>query len=68
MDIQRLPDHVYEIATLPVSKNGLGVFDARANAFALFVVPMARAICYATIRIDLGHKCVKLSTYLQSLY
>eukprot|EP00957_Ditylum_brightwellii_P122517 9342980-Ditylum_brightwellii.AAC.1 len=56
-----LPAYSYNIATLPQSKNGLGIFCPKASAALAFVVPMMRAICYSVLGVKLQHTTVQLS-------
>eukprot|EP00957_Ditylum_brightwellii_P143300 10917677-Ditylum_brightwellii.AAC.1 len=44
----KLSAHVFELATLPWSYNGLGIFSPSQSALLAFVLPFIRAIEYAT--------------------
>eukprot|EP00957_Ditylum_brightwellii_P180713 13767395-Ditylum_brightwellii.AAC.1 len=51
-----LPAHAFELATLPRSHNGLGIFTPSCSALLAFVLPFIRAIKYATAGMKLRHK------------
>eukprot|EP00957_Ditylum_brightwellii_P070028 5318781-Ditylum_brightwellii.AAC.1 len=63
-----IPLHTYALATLPELDHGLGLFDSSRSAINCFVVPMACAIQYAALGINLGKETADLSAYIQSIF
>eukprot|EP00957_Ditylum_brightwellii_P101445 7731189-Ditylum_brightwellii.AAC.1 len=50
-----LPTHAVELAKLPRTHNGLGIFSFSRSASLAFVLPLIRSIQYATTGLHLRH-------------
>jgi hypothetical protein len=64
----RLPLHAFELATLPRSHNGMGLFSPTQSAITAFIIPFLLTIRYAVKGLHLCHATVSISPFLQRVF